>query len=200
VITLRQTPIHGASRYAKRAFDLVVGCVLAVFFLPVALLAALAVRVSSGRPVLYTQERMGLDGRRFTILKFRTMRADAEKEGAVWSQDSDPRTTSVGRFLRRFSLDEVPQLWNVLRGQMSLVGPRPERPVFIEEFRRRLPGYMLRLRIPAGLTGLAQVKGFRGDTDLSERLRYDLLYLERWSLLYDVEILLRTAGRVLAGK
>jgi len=200
VITLRQTPIHGANRYAKRTFDLVFGLLLTVLFLPIGILTALAVLISSGRPILYSQERMGLDGHRFAILKFRTMRTDAEKEGAVWSKGSDPRTTTVGRLLRRFSLDEVPQLLNVLRGEMSLVGPRPERPVFIEDFRRRLPGYMLRLRIPAGLTGLAQVKGFRGDTDLSERLRYDLLYLERWSLLYDVEILLRTAGRVILGR
>jgi len=200
VITLRQTPIHGVNRFAKRVFDLVFGLVLALLLLPVALATALAVLVSSGRPILYSQERMGLDGRRFAILKFRTMRTDAEGDGAVWSRESDPRATPVGRILRRFSLDEVPQLLNVLRGEMSLVGPRPERPVFIEEFRRGLPGYMLRLRIPAGLTGLAQVKGFRGDSDLSERLRYDLLYLERWSLVYDVEILLRTAGRMLLGK
>jgi lipopolysaccharide/colanic/teichoic acid biosynthesis glycosyltransferase len=178
----------------------VAGGLLALVLFPVALLTALAVLVTSGRPVLYRQERMGLDGRRFAILKFRTMRTDAEKDGAVWSQEEDPRVTPLGRFLRRFSLDEVPQLLNVLGGEMSLVGPRPERPVFIEEFRRRLPGYMLRLRIPAGLTGLAQVKGFRGDTDLAERLRYDLLYLERWSMLYDVEILLRTAGRVILGR
>jgi exopolysaccharide biosynthesis polyprenyl glycosylphosphotransferase len=200
VVTLRQTPIHGASRYAKRAFDLLFGSVLAVVALPVAVLAGLAVLLTSGRPVFYSQERMGLDGRRFSLLKFRTMRRDAEGEGAVWSKEDDPRTTPVGRLLRRFSLDELPQLVNVLKGEMSLVGPRPERPVFVEEFRKDLPGYMLRLRIPAGLTGLAQVKGLRGDTDLAERLRYDLLYLERWSLIYDVEILLRTVGRVLVGR
>jgi len=201
VITLRQSPIHGVNRFAKRAFDLTAGLALAILLLPVAILTAVAVAIGSGRPILYSQERMGLDGRRFRILKFRTMRADAEEDGgAVWSRRDDPRTTRVGRVLRRFSLDEVPQLVNVLRGEMSLVGPRPERPVFIEEFRKRLPGYMHRLRIPAGLTGLAQVKGLRGDTDLSERLRYDLLYLERWSLLYDVEILVRTAFRVLGGR
>ncbi|MEN8149961.1 MAG: exopolysaccharide biosynthesis polyprenyl glycosylphosphotransferase [Planctomycetota bacterium] len=200
VITLRQTPIHGVNRVAKRTFDLVAGLVLSLLLLPVALFAGLLVLLLSGRPVFYAQERMGLDGRRFPILKLRTMRRDAEGDGAVWSRENDDRTTGIGRILRRFSLDELPQLLNVLKGEMSLVGPRPERPVFIEEFRKDLPGYMLRLRIPAGLTGLAQVKGLRGDTDLSERLRYDLIYLERWSLIYDVEILLRTAGRVILGR
>ena len=168
---------------------------------PVLLITALVVLVSSGRPVLYLQERMGLDGKRFRIIKFRTMKADAEADtGAVWTRADDPRRTRVGRVLRRLSLDELPQLLNVLKGEMSLVGPRPERPVFIEEFRRQLPRYMLRLRIPAGLTGWAQVKGYRGDTDLAARLRVDLLYLERWSLLLDLEILLRTVWHVLRGK
>jgi exopolysaccharide biosynthesis polyprenyl glycosylphosphotransferase len=201
MVTLRQTPLHGVGRYAKRLFDVVAGLVLAALLLPVALVAALLVLLGSGRPVFYSQVRTGLDGRSFSILKFRTMRKDAEAKGdAVWGSRDDPRATAVGRFLRRFSLDEIPQLLNVLKGEMSLVGPRPERPAFVEEFRKSLPGYMRRLRIPAGLTGLAQVKGLRGDTDLKERLRLDLHYLERWSLLYDVEILLRTAGRVLLGR
>jgi putative colanic acid biosynthesis UDP-glucose lipid carrier transferase len=144
---------------------------------------------------------MGLDGRRFTILKFRTMRPDAESTtGAVWAVTGDPRRTRIGALLRRFSLDELPQLLNVLRGDMSLVGPRPERPVFIEVFRERLPGYMRRHHIPAGLTGWAQIHGLRGESDLSERLSHDLHYLSHWSLLLDIEILLRTAWHVLVGR
>jgi exopolysaccharide biosynthesis polyprenyl glycosylphosphotransferase len=201
VITFQESPFHGTGRFVKRTFDLVATSVLLLPLLPVAALCALAVLVGSGRPVLYRQERMGLDGRRFVILKFRTMRADAEeRSGAVWATRGDPRVTAVGRLLRRLSLDELPQLVNVLKGDMSLVGPRPERPVFIEKFRKRLPRYMLRHRIPAGLTGWAQVSGCRGDTDVAERLRYDLRYLEEWSILLDVEILLRTVWHVLSGR
>jgi exopolysaccharide biosynthesis polyprenyl glycosylphosphotransferase len=201
VVTLQQTTFYGVNRVLKRLFDLVAGAVLFVLAIPAMILVGLAVLLTSGRPVFYSQERMGLDGRRFRILKFRTMKRGAEDEtGAVWSGRGDPRCTRIGALLRRFSLDELPQLGNVLAGEMSLVGPRPERPVFIEEFRRRLPGYMLRHRIPAGLTGLAQVRGYRGDTDLTGRLRCDLEYLERWSILFDLEIILRTGWRVLLGK
>jgi len=136
---------------------------------------------------------MGLDGQRFQMLKFRTMRVDAEREtGPVWARPDDSRRTRLGTFLRRWSLDELPQLWNVLRGEMSLVGPRPERPSFVEEFRRRVPGYMLRHKMKAGITGWAQINGWRGQTSIEKRIEYDLYYIERWSLGFDLKILLLT--------
>jgi exopolysaccharide biosynthesis polyprenyl glycosylphosphotransferase len=200
VVTLRESPFHGINRVLKRGTDLILGSIFLLLAIPVMFVVALAILVTSGRPLLYRQERMGLDGRTFAILKFRSMRVDAEAAtGAVWAKDDDPRSTPIGRVLRRFSLDELPQFVNVLRGEMSLVGPRPERPELIREFRERLPRYMLRHRIPAGLTGWAQVNGLRGDTDLAARLRYDLEYLERWSLLRDLGIIARTVWLVLAG-
>jgi exopolysaccharide biosynthesis polyprenyl glycosylphosphotransferase len=162
---------------------------------------AIGIRLESPGPVLLRQERMGLDGRRFTMLKFRTMREDAETTtGPVWAQAEDPRRTRLGSLLRRFSLDELPQLLNVLRGEMSLVGPRPERPVFVEEFRRRMPGYMLRHKVKAGMTGWAQINGWRGNTSLEKRLEYDLYYIERWSLAFDLRILLQTFWRGFVNK
>lgn len=200
VVTLRESPFHGLNRVLKRGTDVVLGSLFLLLALPVMAVVALAVLLTSGRPVLYRQERMGLDGRTFPILKFRSMRVDAEaKTGAVWAKDDDPRSTPIGRVLRRFSLDELPQLVNVIKGEMSLVGPRPERPELIRQFREKLPRYMLRHRIPAGLTGWAQVNGRRGDTDLAERLEYDLEYLERWTLSRDLAILARTAWLVLRG-
>jgi exopolysaccharide biosynthesis polyprenyl glycosylphosphotransferase len=200
VVTLRESPFHGLNKVLKRGTDLVLGGLLFLLTLPVTLVLALLVLVTSGRPILYRQERMGLDGRTFTMVKLRSMRVDAEaKTGAVWAKDDDPRSTPLGRFLRRFSLDELPQFLHVLRGEMSLVGPRPERPELIREFREKLPRYMLRHRIPAGLTGWAQVNGLRGDTDLAERLRHDLEYLENWSLFRDLAIIARTAWLVVRG-
>ena len=154
---------------------------------------AATIAATSGRPVLYRQERMGLDGRRFRMLKFRTMSLDAETAtGPRWATPDDPRRTHLGAWLRRFSLDELPQLVNVLRGDMSLVGPRPERPAFVEEFRRRVPGYMLRHKVKAGITGWAQIHGWRGNTSIEKRIEYDLYYIERWSLRFDLSILLQT--------
>jgi exopolysaccharide biosynthesis polyprenyl glycosylphosphotransferase len=154
---------------------------------------AVALKLVSPGPVFYRQERMGVDGRRFRMLKFRTMRVDAEAEtGPVWAHEGDPRRTAVGVFLRRTSLDELPQLFNVLRGEMSLVGPRPERPSFVEDFRKRVPGYMLRHKMKAGITGWAQIKGWRGNTSIEKRIEYDLYYIERWSLAFDLKILVLT--------
>jgi len=154
------------------------------------LLIALAIRLTSNHPVLYRQERMGLDGRRFWMLKFRTMEPDAEAEtGPVWAVPGDPRRTPFGAFLRAWSLDELPQLFNVLKGEMSLVGPRPERPVFVEQFRRQIPRYMLRHKVKSGITGWAQVNGWRGNTSVEKRIEYDLQYIERWSLAFDLRIL-----------
>jgi exopolysaccharide biosynthesis polyprenyl glycosylphosphotransferase len=201
VISLRERPLYGLRAAVKRGLDVSLALVLVVLALPFVLVVALAIKLSSRGPVLYRQRRTGLDGREFEMLKFRTMAADAEREsGPVFARRGDPRTTAVGRFLRRFSLDELPQLANVLRGDMSLVGPRPERGPFIEEFRSRIPGYMLRHAVKAGMTGWAQVHGLRGQSSLEERLRYDLEYIDRWSLWLDLEILGRTAVHVLRGE
>jgi lipopolysaccharide/colanic/teichoic acid biosynthesis glycosyltransferase len=146
--------------------------------------------------VFYRQERMGLDGKAFTVYKFRSMRIDAEDHtGPIWADSNDPRATGLGRWLRRFDLDELPQLWNVLRGDMSLVGPRPERPFFVEQFKHRLPQYMLRHKVKAGITGWAQVNGWRGNTSLEKRLEYDLYYIENWSVTLDLKIIWLTVVR-----
>jgi exopolysaccharide biosynthesis polyprenyl glycosylphosphotransferase len=192
-IHLRESPLYGWNRVLKRALDLVLGSAALLVTLPFMMGIAVAVALTSGRPVLYRQERMGLDGRRFRMLKFRTMVTDAEAaDGPRWAVPDDPRRTRVGVFLRAWSLDELPQLFNVLRGEMSLVGPRPERPSFVAEFRRRVPGYMLRHTMKAGITGWAQINGWRGNTSIEKRIEYDLEYIARWSLGFDLSILLRT--------
>jgi exopolysaccharide biosynthesis polyprenyl glycosylphosphotransferase len=180
----------------KRGFDLGVSSTALVLCTPVIVLTALLIKLSSPGPVMYRQQRMGLDCRSFTLLKFRSMCVDAEPPGVpIWSTKNDERCTRVGSWLRRLNLDELPQLVNVLRGEMSLVGPRPERPEFIEQFRQGIPRYMLRHKIQAGMTGWAQIHGFRGDTSIEARLRYDLEYIQRWSLLFDIKILLLTLFR-----
>ena len=192
-IHLRESPLSGWNRVLKRAFDLVFGTFALALAAPAMLAVTVALKLTSPGPVLYRQERMGVDGRRFRMLKFRTMRMDAEAEtGPVWARPDDPRRTGLGAFLRRTSLDELPQLFNVLRGEMSLVGPRPERPSFVEEFRRRVPGYMLRHKVKAGITGWAQINGWRGNTSIEKRIECDLYYIERWSLGFDLKILIQT--------
>jgi Undecaprenyl-phosphate glucose phosphotransferase len=196
VINLREGPFVGWAGVQKRAFDLALASLAFLATLPVMLVIAAGIRLQSRGAALYAQERMGLDGRVFRIFKFRTMVPDAEREtGAVWSSPGDPRRTRLGTVLRRTGLDELPQLWNVLRGEMSLVGPRPERPALIEEFRREVPGYMLRHKVRAGLTGWAQIHGWRGNTSLHERLEHDIYYIQNWSLGLDVRILLATLWR-----
>jgi len=192
-INLRDTPLVGWAGVQKRAFDVAVVLPILLLVSPLLALVALAIRLTSGAPVLYRQQRMGLDGRVFEMLKFRTMTRNAEADsGPVWTSQRDPRRTRLGSLLRATSIDELPQLWNVVRGDMSLVGPRPERPVFIERFRREVPGYMLRHKVKAGLTGWAQVHGWRGDTSLHERIEHDIYYIQNWSLGLDVWILLMT--------
>jgi lipopolysaccharide/colanic/teichoic acid biosynthesis glycosyltransferase len=154
------------------------------------------VKLESPGSAFYVQERMGLDARPFPIIKFRSMRADAEKHGPGWTTEDDPRRTRIGTFLRKTNLDELPQFINVLIGDMSLVGPRPERPVYVEQFRRSIPRYMERHREKAGLTGWAQVNGYRGDTSIIERTKYDLWYCENWSLLLDIKIIIRTVLQI----
>jgi len=164
------------------------------------MLIALAVKLDSPGPVFYSQIRVGLDEKPFPMLKFRSMRVDAEETtGPVWATKDDPRRTRVGAILRRLSLDELPQLINVLLGEMSLVGPRPERPVFVEQFKQVVPRYMDRHKEKAGMTGWAQVNGLRGDTSIVERTKYDLYYIENWSLFFDIKILLRTLFNFLRG-
>ncbi|MEU3464172.1 sugar transferase [Streptomyces sp. NPDC006733] len=187
-------PRPGAGLLAKRALDALLAFLALLPAAPILALSALAVRLSDGPGVLFRQERVGLDGRPFTLLKFRTLRPSDERESATrWNVSHDRRMSSVGHFLRRTSLDELPQLWNVLRGDMSLVGPRPERPYFVHQFAQTYPGYKDRHRMPVGITGLAQIHGLRGDTSIEDRARFDNHYIESWSLWQDVRILLRTA-------
>ena len=163
---------------------------------PLMILMAVLIKLESPGPVFYVQERMGLDAKPFQMLKFRSMRADAERQGPGWTTADDPRRTRIGALLRKLSVDELPQFINVLLGDMSLVGPRPERPVYVEQFRQSIPRYMDRHREKAGLTGWAQVNGLRGDTSITDRTKYDLWYIENWSLSLDFKIMLRTALRV----
>ena len=190
VINVNDVPLQGFNTIVKRTIDVALSfAALLVLALPLGIIALL-VRLTSHGPVLYRQDRMGLDGKSFSILKFRSMHDDAEREtGPVWAQRNDPRVTGLGSFLRKSNLDELPQLWNVLRGDMSIVGPRPERPHFVEQFKHRIPQYMLRHKVKAGLTGWAQVNGWRGNTPLEKRIEYDLYYIENWSVRLDLKIM-----------
>jgi exopolysaccharide biosynthesis polyprenyl glycosylphosphotransferase len=193
--------VDAAKATSKRALDLVVAGLGLIIISPVLLVITLLVKLSSPGPVLIHQERIGLDERSMVMHKFRTMRADAEsKTGPVWAATNDPRRTWIGQVLRRFSLDELPQLWNVIVGEMSLVGPRPERPVFVEDFKTRLDRYADRHLVRPGLTGWAQVNDLRGQTSVEERLIYDLYYIENWSLAFDLKIILITLFRVFTHK
>lgn len=195
VVSLASTPLIGVNRVLKRIVDIVLSATFLVVFSPLLLLIAVLVKLTSRGPIFYSQERMGLDGRMFYIYKFRSMHIYAERRGARFTTKDDPRTTTLGRILRKTNLDELPQLWNVLWGQMSLVGPRPERPVFIEEFRQHVPRYMLRHKVQAGMTGWAQVHGWRGNTSIERRIEHDLYYIEHWSLVLDLKILFLTLLR-----
>jgi exopolysaccharide biosynthesis polyprenyl glycosylphosphotransferase len=191
LLHLPRRALRSASWPAKRAVDAVVASLLLLLLSPVMLAVALGVRAGSPGPVLFRQRRVGVDGSHFELLKFRTMRLNDDSE-TTWSVRHDARVTRLGRWLRRSGLDELPQLINVLRGEMSLVGPRPERPYFVERFSAVIPGYRRRLRVPPGITGWAQVHGLRGDTSVPERVRFDNHYVENWSLWRDLAILLRT--------
>ncbi len=197
-LAIRAYPLEAWNRVVKRAFDIVVSAALLVVSSPVMAVVALLVRLDSRGPALYRQRRVGRDGRDFVMLKFRTMPVDVEAaSGPVIGEASDPRATRLGRVLRRTCLDELPQFWNVLAGEMSLVGPRPERPVFVDRFDRAVPRYFARHRVKSGVTGWAQVNGLRGKTSIEERTKYDVYYVENWSLLFDLKILLLTARQVL---
>ncbi len=193
IISLQGAPLDGWNLVAKRVFDLIVSTLALVVVGPLMAIIALLVKLSSRGPVFFVQERMGMDGHLFKMLKFRTMHTNAEETGARFAIQNDPRRTPLGAFLRKTSLDELPQFINVLRGDMSLVGPRPERPVFIEEFKKQIPRYHLRHMVKSGITGWAQINGLRGNTSIHDRIDYDLYYIEHWSLGFDLQILLRTA-------
>ncbi|MEN9934270.1 MAG: hypothetical protein RLZZ387_849 [Chloroflexota bacterium] len=183
----------------KRALDLAVAAAVLTVASPVLLLIAALIKLESRGPVFFVQERVGLDGIPFPTLKFRTMRPDAPNLGN-WTTKDDPRVTPLGRFLRRYSLDELPQFINVIRGEMSVVGPRPEQPVWVERFSQSIPRYMRRHKQKAGITGWAQVNGLRGDTSIEERTRHDLYYVENWSLLFDIKIIVKTVVDILSGR
>jgi len=200
LLTVRNYAMRGYMLITKRLLDLAGASFGLVVLSPLMLLVAIAIKLESPGPVFFVQERMGLDGKPFKMIKFRSMRTDAEAHGPGWTVDDDPRQTRLGKFLRRIDIDELPNLINVLLGEMSLVGPRPEQPYYVEEFRRTVPRYMERHREKAGMTGWAQVNGLRGDTSIVERTKYDLWYTENWSVLLDIKILIRTAWQTVSRK
>ena len=190
-------------RFWKRLIDTVLSLIAFIILSPLLLIAALAVKLSSPGPVLFKQQRLGLHGKVFTIYKFRSMYIDAEErkkelqsrnevKGLMFKMENDPRITRVGKFIRKTSIDELPQLFNILKGDMSLVGPRPERPQFVEKFKEEIPRYMIKHQVRPGLTGWAQVNGYRGDTSIRKRIEYDLYYIENWTLGFDFKIIFLT--------
>jgi Undecaprenyl-phosphate glucose phosphotransferase len=200
LISIRDVALRGWKLSLKRALDIVGATSALIVLSPIMLLISVLIRLESRGPVFFSQERAGLDGRPFPMLKFRSMREDAEKHGPGWTVRGDPRVTRIGKFLRRTNLDELPNFINVLFGHMSLVGPRPEQTHFVSEFRGRIPRYMERHREKAGITGWAQVNGLRGNTSIEERIKYDLWYIENWSLWLDIKIIIRTLWQTLLGR
>lgn len=193
IVNLNDSPLAGWGAIAKRITDFLFSLIAIILLFPILCLIALAIKLTSKGPILYSQERMGLDGRTFKMYKFRTMFTNAEEEsGAVWAKPDDNRKTMIGSLLRSTSLDELPQLWNVFRGDMSLVGPRPERPIFVQKFKKDIPNYMLRHKVKAGMTGWAQVNGWRGNTSLDRRIECDLYYIRNWSYFLDLKIITMT--------
>jgi exopolysaccharide biosynthesis polyprenyl glycosylphosphotransferase len=197
MVSVRNVGLRAWDRTLKRSMDIAVSAVVLIFLSPLMLLLALLIKLDSRGPVFFVQERVGHDGVRFSLLKFRSMPVNAEDQtGPVFARKDDPRPTRLGRLMRRYSLDEMPQFINVFLGEMSLVGPRPERPHFVEQFKQTIPRYMARHRERAGITGWAQVNGLRGDTSIEERTRYDLYYVENWSPLFDIKIMIKTLIRI----
>jgi Undecaprenyl-phosphate glucose phosphotransferase len=189
LLGLRESPYFGLNVVVKRGMDIVLSALGLLILSPLFALIAALVKLTSPGPVFYRQERCGLNGKSFWMYKFRSMRPDAESGGIGWTKENDPRVTWLGRIMRRLNLDELPQLWNVLKGDMSLVGPRPERPEYIRQFAQTIPNYMARHAVKAGITGWAQVNGWRGDTSLRKRLQFDLYYITHWTPWLDLRIL-----------
>jgi Undecaprenyl-phosphate glucose phosphotransferase len=201
IISLRDSPLYGWNRVIKRSTDILLSLLIVLVTSPLMFAISILIKIMSPGPILYKQDRMGLDGKIFKMLKYRTMGTQAEeKTGPTWATENDNRRTSVGAFLRKTSLDELPQFFNVLKGDMSIVGPRPERPHFIQQFRSKIPKYMLRHKMKAGITGWAQVNGWRGNTSLEKRVEYDLYYIENWKLMFDFEIMWLTFWRGFTSK
>ncbi len=201
VLRLKTVVFSGWQGFLKRTFDIIISLISLIILFPFILLIAIAIKLTSPGPIFYKQKRVGLDGKEFIMLKFRSMKVDAEKEtGPVWAKRDDPRVTPIGRILRRTSLDELPQLINVLKGEMSLVGPRPERKVFVEQFQKSIPKYAERHRVRCGMTGWAQVNGLRGQSPIEERTRYDVYYIENWSLWFDIKIIIMTFIAIIKGE
>ena len=201
MLRLKASLLSGWRGFIKRMFDVAMSAIGIILCLPIWIGIALIVKFTSKGPILYRQKRVSLDGREFGMLKFRSMRVDAEVHtGPVWTKEKDDRVTSIGHFLRRTSLDELPQLLNVLKGDMSLVGPRPERLYFVEQFQKYIPRYLERHRVRCGVTGWAQVNGLRGQSSIEERTRYDLYYIDNWSLWLDIKIILMTVMAVIKGE
>ncbi len=200
VLQLRETPMQGMQGIVKRFIDIIFSLFALIVLSPLMLTIAIAIRLTSPGKAIFRQERVGRAGKRFHIYKFRSMRADAEEiVGHVWAESDDPRQTSLGKFLRRWSLDELPQFYNVLKGDMSLVGPRPEMSGLINTFRESIPHYLARQRVKSGMTGWAQINGLRGNTSLEERVSYDRYYIENWSLSLDIKIILQTLWAIKKG-
>ncbi len=200
-IKIKGIPLTTWNSILKRGFDLVLSTLILVICSPLFAIIALMIKLDSKGTVFFRQERVGIDGRPFQLVKFRTMRIDAEKvTGPVWTRKDDPRRTRIGKLLRRFSLDELPQLINVLKGEMSIVGPRPERQYFVEQFKKEVPRYLDRHRVKTGMTGWAQVNGLRGNAPIEERTKYDVYYVENWSIVFDVKIILKTIRAVIFGR
>jgi exopolysaccharide biosynthesis polyprenyl glycosylphosphotransferase len=198
IMRIRNPNLRGPTRLIKRVFDIAVSVTAVIILSPVLICAALAVRLEGGPGVIFRQVRVGRDGKQFELLKFRSMRpANHLESQTMWCVAADNRVGPVGRFLRCTSIDELPQLWNIIRGDMTLVGPRPERPHFVEQFSTQVDRYAYRHRVQVGLTGFAQVSGLRGDTSIADRARYDNFYIENWSLWLDIKIILRTFREVL---
>jgi Undecaprenyl-phosphate glucose phosphotransferase len=193
IVGLRESPHFGFNIVIKRIMDIVLASLAIVVLSPLLFVIALAVKFTSKGPIFFRQERCGLNGKSFQMLKFRSMRVDAEAAtGPVWAAKQDDRKTPIGGILRKTSLDELPQFINVVRGDMSIVGPRPERPVFIERFRKTIPNYMARHAVKCGITGWAQVNGWRGNTSLRKRIQYDLYYIVHWNPMFDLKIMWMT--------
>ncbi len=200
MVHINESPLSGWGALAKRFTDIVLASIALILLSPALLLLALITKFTSPGPIFYVQERMGLDGKRFRMLKFRSMREGADQGESAWTVEKDPRRTRWGTFIRATSLDELPQIWNVLRGEMSLVGPRPEQPLYVQKFRKDIPHYMLRHKVKAGITGWAQIHGWRGNTSLERRIEFDLYYIQNWSYFLDLKILLLTLWKGLINR
>ena len=200
MVDLYGTPMMGTNLLVKTIEDFVLSLLIVIILSPLYLLLAILVKISSPGPIFYRQARVGWNGEIFEILKFRTMPVNTEKEGVVWGNSEQKAVSPISRLMRKTSLDELPQFFNVLKGDMSIVGPRPERPEFVEKFKNEIPGYMKKHLVKAGITGWAQIHGWRGDTDLQTRIEHDLFYIDNWSLMLDLKIIFYTPWRGLVNK